>query len=381
MADDILQNFVDSKAYNFPPVKDFLREVLAGLVLQMTITSCSKPEWINGWIVYLLEEVEPELLNVIDESVGNMTGNNAEAVERTRHAADQAMAQQKRRISSAEQAMQQAMDEAKRLNEMIAEDEARRKRETGIAEGDETASQATTETGIATPTSSDSGHARERSIDSSFLLMDETTRSVLHQAPVTSITFDQMTTQLSANSDHGSYTPPAMMEPTLPILSLHNASITIYDDAEPSDRSTMRSKPLTEYMLQIGPSSGRFPGWMITRKYEAFESIHESLRRISPISGAAEFNNKHPSLPSWRGQSKPLLTQNLERYLKAALSYEPLAESEAMKKFLEKETGLDKAPKSAKNILPFQAPKALDDIGKGFVNVGGQGAQRYRWRQ
>ena len=77
VAEDILHTFLDAPAFRCEPVKAFLREVLAGLVLEMTVKSCSKPEFINGWIVYLLEEADSEIIDIIDAGVGGATAKGA----------------------------------------------------------------------------------------------------------------------------------------------------------------------------------------------------------------------------------------------------------------------------------------------------------------
>jgi hypothetical protein len=71
IAEDILQNFLEKPAYDCDPARVFLREVVAGLMLEMTLKTCSKPEWINGWIIYLLEEGEPDLSQAIDAGMGS----------------------------------------------------------------------------------------------------------------------------------------------------------------------------------------------------------------------------------------------------------------------------------------------------------------------
>lgn len=377
VADDILSNFLDTKAYNFPPSKAFLREIFAGVVLETTIRNCSKPEWINGWIVYLLEEGEPEILNVIDAGVEslasptpNMPKSPVQIDAEKRHA---------RRLSKAEEAMQEAMLEAKRLNEMIAEEDARKKqRVPSIAENDDAFSTATTE-GMATPTSSDSdrNRAHEKSLDSSMILeqtQDESPPQRATQPKGNAFTdFDQLVPSAVPTALRPSQGVNPTLEPSVTsVLTLHNTTVTIMDDGDPNDKSTLRSKPVDEYLLQIEPAASRFPGWMIVRRYQDFETLHEVLRRISVISGLTDFSEKHALLPTWRGQSKYHLRQDLETYLRHALKYEPLAESEAMKKFLEKETGLEKAPKASKNVFGFQGPAALESMGKGFVNVIGQ---------
>ena len=66
VADDILHGFLDVQSYRCEPARVFLREILAEVVLEMTIQSCSTPDWINDSILYLLEGGEPELMNAID---------------------------------------------------------------------------------------------------------------------------------------------------------------------------------------------------------------------------------------------------------------------------------------------------------------------------
>lgn len=363
VADDILQNFVDSKAYNFPPTKAFLREVLAGLVLKMTITTCSKPEWINGWIVYLLEDGEPEIMNVIDAGVEDMT-NRPKSKQEKGH---------QRRVSTAEKAMEDAMAEAKRLNEMIAEEEAQKQRESAMTESGYATSTATTDPGVATPTSSDSDP--KRSGDEDSMVFDTDGNVVQHVSPskqrAAPSTFDEIvapsTVPTALQSIHQ---PPPVME-IVPSLTLQNAIITIFDDGD--QKSVMKQKPTGDYLLQIEPANSRFPGWMIPRRYVDFESLHESIKRIAVISGVPEFAQKYVTLPAWKGQTAVNLSADLEMYLKEALKSERLAESEAMKKFLEKETGLAKAPQP-KNVL-VQGGVALENVGKGFINVLGQGGK------
>lgn len=377
VAGDILQNFLDSKSYNCPPVRTFLREVLAGLVLDTTVDTCSKPEWINGWIVYLLEDGEPEIMNAIDAGVEDMSGAISEAktdavAEKGHH----------RRVSRAEEAMQEAMREAQRLNEMIAEDEARRKRGLPPREHEETGSVATTDAGLATPTSSDSDRNRHEELSMESSLIFDLDGNAVHAAP-----------SPSPNKDAAPFTrfdqlPEAVLTPPRPVssapapveamvavpLTLHNASITIIDLGDISDKAVLRQKPNNEYLLQIEPASQRYPGWMVTRRYTDFEPLHQTLTTIARLSGVPEFGQKYNTLPSWKGQTSASLLQDLENYLRFCLKYEPLAETEAMKKFLDKETGLQKAPAQSKNVL-VQGGAALENVGKNFINVLGQGGK------
>lgn len=377
VADDILAKFLDAKALDFLPSKTFLREILAGIVLEMTVRNCSKAEWINGWIVYFLEERELGVVNAVGAGVESLEGptqhipkSPIEIDAEKKHAG---------RVSKAEEAMQQAMLEAKRLSEMIADEDARRRRNVPtIVENEDAFSTATTE-GVATPTSSDSDRNRiqERSLDPSTVLQPTPDESPIQRASSlnasTFTDFDQFAPSEPTTATRAPYiSPPKTESSSASVLPLHNAAVTIVDDGDCDQRATLRSKPLGEYLLQIEPAISRFPGWMIGRRYQDFETLHEVLRRISVISGVPDFVGKYAVLPTWKGQSRPYLRRNLERYLQDALQYEPLAESEAMKKFLEKETGVEKAPGPNKSVFPFQGPAALETMGKGFVNVLGQ---------
>jgi hypothetical protein len=366
VADDILQNFLEPQAYSFPPVKAFLREVLSGLILQPTITACAQPEWINGWIVYLLEEGEPELLNVIDAGVENMNGIAGNKSQATKQES-----KHQRRVSRAEEAMQQAMQEAERINTMIAEEEAQRKRETLTIGCEDAFSTSTTEPGPATPTSSESDKNR-RSTRSSFLL-DAEGNAIPSAQPspskeISSFTnFDQLAESMQA-------TPVPTEVVAIPPLTLHNAFITLIDMGEGNDRVALRKEPVDEeYLVQIEPASSRYPGWMTTRRYPDFVKLHNSLSINARLGGVPDFNLQYPVLPTFKGLTRPSLRNALELYLRDALKHEILAESESMKKFLEKETGIAKAPQ-AKNIL-VQGGAALENVGKGFVNVLGQGGK------
>ena len=372
VADDMLQMFLNHKAYNCEPVKVFLREILAGLILEMTVQSCSKPEWINGWIVQILEEGEPELMNAIDAGMGDATASEA------RNARAQALVNEsstsrindrdisskevweesghERRISQAENAMEEAMLEAKRLSELIAADDARRREDSSDGH-----SPGTTMQDIATPTSS----------QCDLLAASNTLPEALGDedaAASTFTSFDQIIPlqQPTALRDNGAHA----QSPVLPLLTLHNANASIFDDSQPGEKGSIRSKPVADYLLQIEPASSQHPGWMIARKYADFETLHEVLRRISVISGVAAFAQKYPTIPTWKGQTKSSLRSELERYLHVALSYSRLAESEGMKRFLEKDQGVDRSsPAANKAAFGFPSPAAFETMGKGMLDV------------
>ena len=378
VAEDIIETFLDAKAYNCEPVKIFLQEVLSQLILEATVITCSKPEWINGWIVYLLEDGEPELMNVIDagmEAASKKDAKGAQVRVEPNHGLlsqvsddTKAQASRQRARSKADDAMEEAMLEAKRLTELMALEDAKR-----ANEHEDTESSGTTTEPNATPTSSQS----DLLVASAGLqpLIEENKTSIepsLSQAVTGKVTsfidFDQILTSDSTSDLHHGASELRLPEP--PPLTLHNANISIFDDSMPGEKANIRSKPNIDYLVQIEPASSQHPGWMIARKYADFETLHEVLRRISVISGVSTFSHQHSTIPGWKNQTKDGLRAELERYLRDALSYGRLAESEGMKRFLEKDQDPGRmGPNPNKGVLGFPSPAAFETMGKGMLDV------------
>jgi hypothetical protein len=389
-AEDILQNYLEHKTYNCVPARIFLHQILAKLVLEMIVKTCSKPEWINGWIVYLLEDGEPELMNAIDAGVEG----SSEKLQNVKHRAEQKARaseesssserrEHKRVVSRAQDAMDEAMQEAQRLSQMIAEEDAKRLKEqykqsasTSTLNDDQ--SESTTQ-GIVTPTSSQSETLAESGVDD-LGISGISARSFSEATPASPpqaaeeppkqeakrafTSFDQLVpnsapTALLSN-------PPPMDAP--PPLTLHNATMSIFDDSMPGEKGTIKSKPQAEYLIQIEPKSHHHPGWMTARKYAEFETLHEVVRRIAAITGTTGFTEAHSTLPVWKGHTKASLRGELERYLNDAAKYKPLAESEGMKRFLEKELGSGKTPGGGFPGIGW-AGQTFDNMGKGMIDV------------
>ncbi|KAL8951101.1 MAG: hypothetical protein Q9222_002905 [Ikaeria aurantiellina] len=378
VADDMLQAFLDGKAYSCEPVRVFLRQMLASVCLEMTLQSCSKPEWINGWIVYLLEQDESQLLDSIESTIESTTAidsampgvsdpNDLFAETSASSLSNVNNTGHRRTVSRAEEAMDEAMQEAKRLSEMIAAEEAKKSQV-----NEESISSGFTSRGDPTPTSSQSdieamnnNLISESSGDTATELLAQ---QATHQEPPSSFTnFDQI---LSSQAPTALQNGHIIIQPDVPPLTLYNASISIFDDAVPGEKGTIRSKPTIDYLLQVEPATSQHPGWMIARKYADFETLHEVLRRISVISGVPEFADKHAIIPGWRNRSKDALRQDLEGYLRDALSFNRLAESEGMKRFLEKDQGLGQSSPNAKQGgFGFPSPSAFETMGKGMLDV------------
>ncbi|KAI9662521.1 MAG: hypothetical protein M1821_008688 [Bathelium mastoideum] len=408
VSEDIVHTYLDPGTYNCDAAHVFLRQVLAKVVLEMTIQSCSTPEFINTWIAYLLEEGEPELMNAIDAGMEGSAGESLqklkeEVVEPAEHASStestperdptskksQRNNEHKRRVSRAEQAMEDAMQEAKRLTELIAEEDARKMKEqqqaiisaSAVSIMSDDTSENTTQ-GVQTPTSSQSDQnasSEHNSVSDPALVQprssehseneDPSSLKTKPEEPQRSFTsFDQIlpSQQPTALSDATDANGKDALAKELSQLTLTNASISIFDDSIPGQKQqTLRSKPQGDYLIQIEPANNAFSGWMIARKYADFETLHEVLRRISVIAGVG-FTEAHEQLPSWKIHHKASLRGELERYLNDATKWRPLAESEGMKRFLEKNQGLNRSPSSNKGAFGWPAPAS---VGKGVINA------------
>ncbi|KAJ6443289.1 PX domain-containing protein [Purpureocillium lavendulum] len=419
VAEDLL-GFLDENSQKCDPARVFLREILSNSVLETTLQTCSKAEWINGWIVYLLEAGEPDLNQAID--VGMQTGRDAANVfvdmdgnvgnvgiaKPTRPSAESDRNRRKeslghrKKLSKADEKLEEAMDEMKRMNNMISNDNSARKG--SVSMESPTRHHRSKDSAVSVPeshkmdtitdeVSPTSGHfskppARGASSDGSSS-KDEventpvTPRSTMGSSSQNSspqrtsgqqfTSFDQIVPQQQGDS---SEEDPPKKAP----LTLHNASFTLHDDAT-GDSSKIRSKPNWDYLIQVEPSSTAYPGWMIVRRYSDFETLHEILRRIAQISGATAFTELHKELPSWKIHTRESLRGELERYLRDACWYATLAESEGMKRFLEKSQGHTHGNSKSfawetvgKNMLDVltTAPKGAVEGGKSFVgNVSG----------
>ncbi|TLS24101.1 hypothetical protein PpBr36_08363 [Pyricularia pennisetigena] len=429
VADDLL-GFLDRPTYGCDPARVFLREILAGVILEMTLKSCSKPEWINGWIVYLLEGGEPDFNQAID--VGMQTGPDSNksstevdgksgrnSVDADKSQRKESMSNHRKKLSKADEEMDNALEEIKKLNQMIADEEARRKKESaaGVEQGEESksAAEASSRLADAMKRNADSldmqtnpdttmqkstgplSPTSKQTLPSDVSGDESSARTGSTQGPLTpgsseveapshpSAPVKEETTAQFTNFDQ--LVPPAQDEPepeaeparnSPPPLTLHNASITIHDDGMSDAKNRIRNRPTWDYLIQVEPANPQHPGWMIVRKYADFEQLHEILARIAKISGATAFTEQHGNLPAWRVHTKVSLRGELERYCRDACQNKSLATSEGMKRFLEKDimhsraqskSGFEAFETMGKNVFGVltSAPKGVADGGKAVV--------------
>ncbi|EER26029.1 PX domain containing protein [Coccidioides posadasii C735 delta SOWgp] len=389
MASELLKNFLDSTAYDCAPVQIFLREIVTGVIFESIIKTCSAPDYINGWIIHLLEGGEPEFINAIDAGL--------DALDKV---SDTQLNPGPTDISPAHGDPDSIITDRESPNPKTRHNLA-----TTVLTGSDP---------MGVPSTDESGKAHCRNQSINGMVSPENT-VVQHEkmgnhsealCQATSATLDSgegvssgiislptFTTIEGASVSPGSmdgchiskasngtspliqnrgHTPSAeALAATPSAAKLLHASISILEDFATHDDGIMRSKPTTEYLVQVEPKCSHLSGWMIARQYTDFESLHETLRRISVVSGVTQFSMRHPNLPDWKNRNAEDLRGLLENYLQDALHHEALAESEGLKRFFEKGLGAGFPSISVPTRIGsvFRNPAVLENMGKGVLGV------------
>ena len=383
VADDILSGFLSPKAYECAPVRSFLREVLAGVIFESTVSNLSRPEFINTWIIHIFSEGESEIMNAIDAGV---EGAQNQGVTTSKSSVDvrnspldsvdnsgpssQIQPKPDQQSNDIDKATSEALKETKRLSNMIAVQNAQTDNIQQRANASSIATTCSRESRGAAFVSAtaniaqgpSNGQTEDFKADKN---QPQDTYELCAKEPVLSPHLSKAPSQAPVHSP----IPTGTLNGTS--LTLHGAYVSVDDGSQSSDQGTIRSKPTSDYLLQIEPVPSRCTGWMVFRKYADFESLHETLETISRLNKIKAFTDKHPTLPPWKGQTNQLLARNLEQYLQDALQHDTLAESNRMKRFLEKDTRLghqsvDSCTKSG-SLLPSQA--SFENVGKGFLDA------------
>ncbi|KGO60000.1 PX-associated, sorting nexin 13 [Penicillium expansum] len=338
IADDILSNFLDAKAYNCPAVRDFLREVFAGVILGSTVTSLARPEFINEWIIYLLQGGESEIMHAIDAGVEGARNQGISASRPSEDPkADSVKTTQRESIHVARATEEEAVLEVKRLSAMIASHD--------------------------TQSSESERPPKNEQIDENYPLKADLASKTTHeneyhegQGPV---------------SDMKLFASPKLSEDSsVSPLILHGAQVLVDDDGARDEKGQVKSRPMWDYLLQIEPASTRSTGWMVFRKYSDFQSLHEMLGTVSRLNQISSFSERHPILPTWKGKTRQALARELERYLQDAMKHESLADTDRMRRFLEKDAGSSTEPSGPnKPVFSFPSQAAFENMGKGMLGA------------
>lgn len=338
IADDILANFLDSKAYNCLAVRDFLREVFAGVILGSTVTSLARPEFINEWIICLLQGGESEIMHAIDAGVEGARNQGVGAPRSSEDPKrDSIKLTQRDSIHVARATEEEAVLEVKRLSAMIASHD--------------------------TQSSEPERPRQDKRIDENCPLKADIASNTTHE-----------------NEDHEDQGPVSDMkllpspklpeDSAVPPLILHGAQVLVDDDGARDEKGQIKSRPMWDYLLQVEPASTRSTGWMVFRKYSDFQSLHEMLGTVSRLNLISSFSERHPILPTWKGKTRQALARDLEWYLQDAMKHESLADTDRMHRFLEKDAGSSTEPVGpSKPVFSFPSQTAFENMGKGVLGA------------
>lgn len=356
IADDILSNYLDANSYRCSPVRDFLREIFAGVVLESTVASLSRPEFINDWIIYLLQDGESELMHAIDAGVegarnqgvgaGASKTQTPETIKTPAEPKQEKTAE--RKSESTDTATEEALLEAKRLSALIAShDEQSVPSDQSIHSDRPERTSISAEADIEPPSTTANSH-------------EQTSTAIADHAPTGSSEQPAPAPAVAAPRQSGEDSPAPM--------SLHGAQVLVDDDSAATERGPIKSRPTWDYLLQVEPTSTRSSGWMVFRKYADFQSLHEMLETVSRLNNIQSFSSRFPALPPWKGKTRQELAHDLERYIQEAVRHESLADTDRMRRFLEKEAnpGEKSTPKSG---FSFPSQSAFENMGKGMLGA------------
>ncbi|KAJ5503095.1 PX-associated sorting nexin 13 [Penicillium fimorum] len=338
IADDILLNFLDSKTYNCPAVRDFLREVFAGVVLGSTVTSLARPEFINEWIIYLLQGGESEIMHAIDAGVEGARNQGVSAPRSSEDPnANSVKAAHRESMHVARATEEEAVLEVKRLSAMIASHD--------------------------TQSSGSEQPLQNEQIDEIDTLKADLASNATHENEDRHNLGAVPNMQLSAS-------PKPSEDSSAPPLILHGAQVLVDDDGARDEKGQIKSRPMWDYLLQVEPASTRSTGWMVFRKYSEFQSLHEMLGTVSRLNQISSFSERHPILPTWKGKTRQALARDLEWYLQDAMKHESLADTDRMRRFLEKDAGSSSELTGPnKPVLSFPSQTAFENMGKGMLGA------------
>jgi hypothetical protein len=338
IADDILSSFLDHKAYNCPIVRDFLREVFAGVILGSTVTSLARPEFINEWIIYLLQDGESEIMHAIDagvEGARNQGVDTPKASEDTNR--ESVKATQRLSMQVARASEEEATLEAKRLSAMIASQDTQ------------------------SPEPEPPGLTEQT---------DDLYTSNVDQASKMAHESEGSHVQDQAPREKPSATLESSEEQSVQPLVLHGAQVLVDDDGARDEKGLIKSRPMWDYLLQVEPASTRSTGWMVFRKYSDFQSLHEMLGTVSRLNLISSFSERHPILPTWKGKTRQALARDLEWYLQDAMKHERLADNDRMRRFLERDASSStEAANSMKPVFSFPSQATFENMGKGMLGA------------
>ncbi|PYH79607.1 hypothetical protein BO82DRAFT_339895 [Aspergillus uvarum CBS 121591] len=373
VAEDILSGYLDPNVHDCALIRHFLRDVLSSMLSDSVVSALSQPETINAWIVQLLGEGESQIMHAINVGVDKARNQDLTVLDDTSRMTmsdcnftpckDNASPQRDFDSPTCQMTTTENIDAASFEQHGSAES-PQRGEFPNLAQnrGRAGAPSVTSNEGTSCPLPGIDFHSQLSLVHAKNHMTleaveggncEKSARALpqLSASPAGDIVLDE-----EASSLH---------------MTFHRAYLSIDLGMDSEGGEHFRFKPTCDFLLQIEPQFTRSTGWMVFRKYADFESLHNTLNTISRLNKVYDFMNLFPALPSWKGQTRLGLAKRLEQYLRCALEIGPLAESEKMKCFLNRDgsMGPGSIAASRKVGLPLPVQNTLEAMGKGVLGV------------
>ncbi|KAF3921914.1 hypothetical protein ABW20_dc0101342 [Dactylellina cionopaga] len=414
LATDIVEQFAPRDLKNCEPISLFLRHILRSVILWNMVEKFSDPEFINEWIIYLLEQKENTgpstegvgaVLQAFDRSVagaaqGNLPKVSTSVTPETRSATQSPTTRKENiRPSPATNVVNgnaitngtyavNGVNSANSFSTGSPQKTTKPQPFENNRNGDTMKAGRESLDGWSRKPNTQREFDSRRSLDVISTSQNQSPVESTPQSPAdTSMkrtssnassrasTSELSTTshKTSSESSRSGIDPPQTAEqPPKPINpSLHNARVTVVDSGPTSNPPRMlRWKPKNLFMIQLEPldSAGR----IVMRNYQEFETLHETLLSVARVTGSDKYNMAYSDgLPTWRDRYIDEVVSLLELYLRIALSEEHLAKTDAMYKFFEKDE--DKRERQIKekveNVPPWRTSTSFESVGKNVLGA------------
>ena len=348
LASRLLAAFAKSTDFECEAGRLFAREMLTLQVFDLTATMCSSASYINWYIVETFKDVQEQ---------GGLLGTDSRAKE-------------------AEEAMARAVAEAAEMTRLLELEKA----------GANASTEELPPPLPARPPHPEVESAVPKTTFASLLSDPEILPQPNRNSPPITSDRRDILGPLSVNSSTDALPMPASQPPESPELvsslqhdesqesTLQHAKITLLDlSADAGSGKLIKQRSTLSYMITIEPSGGRVPGWMAIKQLADFDTLHDVLRRLATVGGIRTFP---PELPEWKGRQHQRLADDLEDYLKMALSVKQLADSEAMKRFFGKEITEQSLGRKNKAWQPLKGVSAPLKGVSGGMREAAEGSQK-----
>jgi len=348
LASRLLAAFAKSTDFECEAGRLFAREMLTLQVFDLTATMCSSASYINWYIVETFKDVQEQ---------GGLLGTDS-------------------RAKDAEAAMARAVAEAAEMTRLLELEKA----------GANASTEELSPPLPARPPLPEVEPAVPKTTFASLLSDPEILPQPNRNSPPVTSDRRDILGPWSVNSSTDALPMPTSQPLESPELvsslqhdesqesTLQHAKITLLDlSTDAGSGKPIKQRSTLSYMITIEPPGGRVPGWMAIKQFADFDTLHDVLRRLAAVGGIRTFP---PELPEWKGRQHQRLADDLEDYLKMALSVKQLADSEAMKRFFGKEITEQSLGRKNKAWQPLKGVSAPLKGVSGGMRDAAEGSQK-----